>query len=89
MRCIKTGAVIWLKEYGEWAYGDAYKEGLIYVFRIVWQGFEPPFNQTRKHFSVPAVNHWFDQGKSTPALPSTLIAMAVTEHGENGWPIGL
>jgi hypothetical protein len=80
MQCIKTGSHIYLAQYAEFAYGDAYEgpNGL-HVFRIVQRSFEPL--RDVRHFTVYQISEWFDKDSGQT---STLIAFDVANHGYEG-----
>lgn len=84
IQCVKTGAVVWLEEYQEWAYGDAFEGDDFFVFRLCQRGFAPV--RSRKHFTVHQIAHWWDADRTSTETNSTLIAYAqhVENHGYEG-----
>lgn len=85
IQCIKTGAQIFLEEYGTWVYGDAFEADDFFIFRVGSQSFTP--EASRKHFQINLIAHWFDQ--DVDGRYGTLIAYAqnVTNLGYDGVPI--
>lgn len=81
MTCIKTGAQIFLEEYGNYLIGDMFQFGDAYVFRAVAKGLEPLRPQL--HFRIIRLAHWFDEHK----FPSTLIFLHAVDYGYDGIPI--
>lgn len=83
MSCVKTGASIFLVDYGLYAYGDAFRFGDHYLFRVCHVG-EPAASV--KHFSVANHTEWFDRHKESSDRSSTLVvpATSVFDHGYEG-----
>jgi hypothetical protein len=84
--CTKTGAHLYLEEYGLYAYGDAFETtGGQAVFRIVQVGQQPI--QSRIHYTVHEIEEWFDRHVRTGET-STLIAKldGFQSHGYEGKP---
>jgi hypothetical protein len=86
MTCVKTGCHIYLAEYREWAYGDAFEVDDVAIFHIVERGFEPL--REVKHFTIHRLTHTF--GPRNPTMDNTGIlisGMGYWEtHGYNGVP---
>lgn len=88
--CVKTGAHIYVEQYGEWAYGDMHKLGSVYIMRVC-QIHHKPLRQKR-HYTVGNVGAWFDRPKEdAPSHQvhqpnSTLLidARFIEEHGYEG-----
>lgn len=79
MTCLKTGCHIYLEQYHEYAYGDAFVYGAgVYLFRLVTVDREPV--APTLHFTVYEIADWFDKGRSN----STLIAVNTRNHGYEG-----
>lgn len=76
IQCIKTGAQIYLAEYGTWVYGDAFEGDDFFIFRVGSESFNPI--ASRKHFEVSLIAHWFDKG--IDGRYGTLIAYAHNVH---------
>jgi len=85
MTCIKTGCQIFIAPYQEFAYGDAFRVGNVYVFRLCERGFAH-ITGPLKHFTIDNWVYWFDDAKTSQATNSTLIAEAsdVEDHGYDG-----
>lgn len=80
MTCTRTGAHIFLWEYGVYAYGDAFEirpdfdEADLFAvayFRIVSYDYEPVYGMTYLHYIVREIESWW---KDEPT--STLITKA-------------
>jgi hypothetical protein len=75
--CIKTGAVAYLDEYGEWVYGDAHVYCGVLVFRSVYRTRDiedlAQFGNVR-HFTILRLTDWWDERKTSMPQNSTLIA---------------
>lgn len=88
--CIKTGCHVFLSEYGEYAYGDAFRiandGGYTYVFRLCERSHKPIRTDTL-HFIVHRVAHWFDDERTSQSINSTMIAEDVTDNGYHGIPL--
>jgi hypothetical protein len=93
MQCIKTGCHVWLDEYDEWAYGDAFQSdevmgSSVFVFRIVSMSFNPI--APKKHFTILKIDHLFRDGTSSKTLicpHTTTISETVINHGYDGIPV--
>lgn len=81
IQCVKTGCVVWLEEYNEWAYGDAFEGDDFFIFRLCQRRFDHFPGQTRQHFTVHRIAHWFDDHRTSQEINSTLVAYA--QHVEN------
>ena len=77
MTCIKTGAHVFLEEYGEWAYGDVHLVNGVHILRVAQVEFSPIYLD--KHFTFHAITNWW---KDKPY--GTIIASFATNHGYNG-----
>lgn len=79
--CIKTGAHVYLAPYGEYAYGDAFLMGGVYLFRIVARSRDPIFPY--RHFTVHSAEATsylsFKDGNV-----ETILALEVTSHSYYG-----
>jgi hypothetical protein len=77
MTCIKTGAVAYLDEYGEWLYGDAHSYDGVLLFRSVYRtrsvGDLAQFGNAR-HMTVLRVADWWDEQKTSMGQNSTVIS---------------
>ena len=84
IKCVKTGCVVWLEEYSEWAYGDAFEGEGFFVFRLCQRGYIPVYHY--KHFTVHKIAHWWDDQRTSMDVNSTLIAydLYVDNHGYEG-----
>lgn len=94
MECIKTGCHIWLEEYREWAYGDAFELAIdggpgnlsyVYFFHLCARSHTPI--RPVKHFTVGTIDHWFDDSRTSDDHNSTLVSRFVINHGYEGVPI--
>lgn len=86
MRCIKTGCLAYLVEYGEYVYGDAFESARgDLVIRCVWAGRDPSQFPTKRHFTVEKIDEWFDRDKTNGIQrQSTVVAKLATNHGYEG-----
>lgn len=94
MTCTRTGAHIFLWQYGVYAYGDAFEVGFqeeegpsmtdVAYFRIVARNFKPINGMTHVHYIVREIDNWW---KDEPI--STLITKAggFENLGYKGKPI--
>ena len=80
MTCMKTGAEIYIDQYGEWAHCDAFVVNGVAVFRIVQTSREPMADKI--HYTVHSVDEWFDKDSIVSTLISTLGGW--TNHGFDG-----
>ncbi len=82
MNCMKTGCHVYLKNYGEYLYGDAFEsaDNKVALFRIVERSRKPLFN--RLHYTIEESSQWFDKDKE--GATSTLIAFDFKNHGYEG-----
>lgn len=98
MTCTKTGAQIYIEQYGEYAYGDAFevrtpivgslKGSEIYnvaYFNIVMRS-RSPINLPVKHYTVHDIEHWFGPHCLDVSVEgkSVLISANFTNHGYDG-----
>lgn len=81
MQCTKTGCHVYLKEYGEYVYGDAHMVGNVLVLRIVQRSFSGPLAD-RLHYEVGQAEGWFDKNRSDGS--STLLTTQYIDHGYEG-----
>jgi hypothetical protein len=79
MQCIKTGAQIYLEEYGEYAICDTFEDKGVFLFRIVDTSNEPM--RAYLHSIVLKVDNWFGRGQD---LVGTLISTMVRDFGPEG-----
>lgn len=93
MQCVKTGAQIYLTEFGEYAIADAFQLDLdggpgnlvtVYAFEIVTNSRDNTPPRDKLHYTIHSVDHWF--GENTRPV-STLVATSVTDHGYEGKPL--
>ncbi len=84
MICEKTGAQLYLEEYGEWLIGDVYRvnDGTL-IARISGRSHRGP-QRDMTHYRVRHIAHWFD--RDDPKVYSMLVAEEedVTDYGYNG-----
>lgn len=74
MTCTKTGALIYVEQYGEYAYGDAFEVSGSQTVPIGFENYEvdnhvayfnivlrsrSPINGMLKHYTVHNIEHWF------------------------------
>ena len=100
MTCIRTGCVAYLRQYGEWVYGDAFTYGGylgdpentgILCLRLVWKGHKSEelaqFGNVR-HFTVDHIVDWWDEDRTSMKQNSTLLAppRGWINHGYDGIP---
>lgn len=87
--CIKTGADVYLTQYGIFTRGDLYRHGDLYVLRTVPGG---EYTTTHRYQTIHAVVHdireWWDRSTSSRNDPKfgTMIALDVTFYGHTGKP---
>lgn len=79
--CIKTGCHIFVRHYGLYAYGDAFKYGNTYLFRIVHLG-EPAAPVI--HFTIDNHADRFDVEK--PVETWVVEGKDCIDHGYDGVP---
>lgn len=81
MTCTRTGAHIFLAEYGRYAYCDAFEVGPVAYFRIVQTGRRPLDHFL--HYTVTRIDNWWDRHDSRI---STLITREAgfINHGYEG-----
>lgn len=81
MTCTRTGAHIFLAEYGKYAYCDAFEVGPVAYFRIVQTGRRPLDHFL--HYTVTRIDNWWDRHDSRI---STLITRegGFINHGYSG-----
>lgn len=85
MKCIKTGCLAYLVEYGEYVYGDAFESARgDLVIRCAMAGRDASQFPGKRHFTVEKVDEWFDRYKTSMDRNSTLIAKQATNHGYEG-----
>jgi hypothetical protein len=100
MTCIKTGCVVYLQDYGEWIYGDAFSYGSpsylaerngVLLIRVVLRTRNvteiAQFGNVR-HFTVTRVREWWDEDKTSMQQNSSLISTNGNwqNHGYDGIP---
>lgn len=100
MTCTRTGCQIYIEQYGEYAYGDAFEvEPLVSnspdvdvynvaYFNIVMRS-RSPINTPVKHYTVHNIEHWFGPHELDTNIEgkSVLISADFTNHGYEGVPI--
>jgi len=73
--CSKTGAVVYLEQYGAWAISDLFESESTAIFRITAVDYAS--NQWgRVHATVHDFDQWFDKGQEV----STLVTSNYTTH---------
>ena len=86
MNCIKTGFHALLIPYNQYLYGDAFRFGDHYLFRVCQKtehGGKPIFS--RLHFHIHTWDHWFDEDATSQRQNSTLIVSAYDADMLNGY----
>ena len=77
MPCIKTGCVVYLADYGEWIYGDAFEHNGVLLVRAVYRTRDSKdleeFGDVR-HFTVHRTTQWWDEKVTSMKQNSTLIS---------------
>ena len=79
MACIKTGAHVFLEEYGEFAYGDMHQFNGTYILRKAGQGPKPINGLDLIHFQVFNVEVIWD---GSPY--GVIVCSGVMDHGYDG-----
>lgn len=80
MICEKTGAHIFLEEYGEYVYGDMHRQGSVLIMRACQVEFDPIL--PRLHYTVHRVGHfWRDEPHGT------IVIVSATSYGYEGTEI--
>lgn len=87
-QCVKTGADVYLREYGEYVHGDAYMFGDDLVLRICSRGHAKPVSG-KIHFTVEKIAQWFDDRHTSESRNSTLLAWVYVDHGYEGIPVNV
>jgi|DEB0MinimDraft_12_1074336.scaffolds.fasta_scaffold07182_6 hypothetical protein len=83
MKCTKTGCHIFISDYDEWAYGDAFEGNGLALFRLVVTDRKPLRDVV--HYTVFTCDVWFE--RDNPEQPtSTLISANFINHGYKGIP---
>ncbi len=82
MACTKTGCHVYLPEYQEWAYGDAFEYNGVAYFRFVSRERTPICKV--KHYTI-TIESEFD--KPTDGNCQTVIASTFVNHGYEGVPL--
>lgn len=88
MTCTHTGAHVWIEQYGEFAYGDAFEVESVAYFNIVMRS-RSPITTRVKHYTVHEIEHWFGPHELDTNVEgkSVLISARFTNHGYEGVPI--
>lgn len=95
MTCTKTGALIYIEQYNEYAYGDAFEvtgsaedNNPVAYFNIVLRS-RSPINGILKHYTVHDFDNWFGPHDLDTSIEgrSFLISANFTNHGYNGVPL--
>jgi len=81
MQCIKTGAHIYIAQYGEFAICDVFELQGVNLFRIAGTSREPMRDVI--HFNVVDVAQWFDR-EATDGRDSTMISACAANFGYDG-----
>lgn len=87
MNCQKTGAQIYLAEYGAYALCDAFYDfgNGAYLFRIVKVDYKEPIREDQFHYTIHKIGHWFDKtGSAMKASTMYCRGEDVTFHGMEG-----
>ena len=96
MSCIRTGCLVHLTQYGEWAYGDAFEyDGGVLVIRAVAvaRTLEEMINDgygSKRHFTIHQIADWFDRPSNRSprkrADTSTILSTYAgwVNHGYDG-----
>lgn len=89
MSCIRTGCQVYLVEYGEYLWCDAFEFGDQFIFRAVSRERQP--TNPRLHFTITHISHWFDKDKTNGNQASTIVAHKINSayHSYEGKPIQL
>lgn len=82
--CVKTGCHVFLTEYGEWIYGDAFLINKSMIIRCCDIKRQPICDVL--HITIPTIAHWWDRNITSVEFNSTLIAKTFTWHGYDGVP---
>ena len=82
MQCVKTGAHVFLEEYGSWVYGDAFQYGGALFVNAVYAGHDPA--RPVKHYTAHRIDHWFNESRTSEAAPSVLVVAGWSDHGYDG-----
>ena len=81
MQCIKTGAHIYIAQYGEFAICDVLELKGVNLFRIAGTSREPMRDVI--HFNVVDVAQWFDR-EATDGRGSTMTSACAENFGYDG-----
>lgn len=79
--CQKTGAEVWLDQYGCYVHGDMYKMGDYHILRVNNNTFQSSHAPGILHYSVGTILRYFDKGYSGTG---TMMLRDVTYHGYRG-----
>ena len=60
MRCLKTGCLAYLEEYGQYVYGDAFIDNGVVVLRVC-QVYSPSASVGECHLTIHEVGQWWDK----------------------------
>jgi len=83
MQCIKTGAHIYIAQYGEFAICDVFELNGVSLFRIAGTSREPMRDVI--HFNVVDVAQWFDRNDTGHfGRSSTMISACAANFGYDG-----
>ncbi len=80
--CVKTGCHVFLHEYREWIYGDAFHFNGTLIIRVCARHHDPVMEKV--HFNIFRISHWFDQGSTSVEKNSTLVTQNFNWHGYEG-----
>lgn len=83
MHCEKTGGVVYLEEYEQFALVDAFTVGGVYAFRVVVRDSINPRGDVI-HYTVHQVDHWFDERAVDKYSTIIVLSQNVIFHGNKG-----
>lgn len=90
MTCIKTGCLVYLEQYGEYVYGDAFEVSSVLVLRIVARYLasdtELVQHGVMRHITVNRISEWWDKELTSQNNVTVLVAppFGWTNHGYDG-----
>lgn len=92
-QCLKTGCMVYMPQYNEWAYGDAHLVGDTLVIRSAETGrVDPGLSGKaalgRVHFTINRIDYWPDKNDSRVQYPLIMSAHGgYVYHGHEGVPL--
>lgn len=87
MSCIKTGCLVYLDQYGEWVYGDAFEfANQVLVIRAVAvaRTLEEMVNDgygSKRHFTINEIAEWFDRPSNRSPRKQADVSTIVSVGG--------